>query len=136
MAGKDAMGTCSADGEGSTLNMADGDLEDGLIGTVINGEGAVNFFDFDIAHDAVAGHIEQGEIAFLLFLGRVVTVGGVPEVLIIRSGVVQELFVVDVGDIGDGLGVTSDRARLVEGVPVVADCWVQQQGQPCNQDHG
>lgn len=107
--------------------MANGDLQDALTGAVVDGQSAFDFGDFDVTDDARAGDIHDGVVLLLLFL-RQFPLGAVQlcQVGIVGSGLFQHFFVLAVIDLGDTLGIGGDGTGLVERVPVVTDCWVQQ----------
>ena len=131
--GEHAVGTLPAHRQAGPFQMAHGHLQNRILGAVVNGQTHVNFRDLDIAHDSLAGDVQQPFVFGLLFLGEDIAVvpaqqlpvigpGGFPEGII--AGVIQGGHVFGVG--GNGLG-------LVEGIPVVTGGGVQQQGQPYKQ---
>ena len=65
MAGEDGVGAFAAGGEGGTLVVADGYLEDSLAGAVVDGEAYVDGRDINHAHDAVTTYIQQGLIGII-----------------------------------------------------------------------
>ena len=102
---------------------------------MVDGQGAVDLRDLNVAHDAKAGHIQQALILFFLCFAEkkrhvspgqrfIIALRGIPKRVIL--GVVQ---------LRDSFGVAGNGAGLVEGVPVVADGGVQQQGQACKKQH-
>ncbi len=125
MSGQHAMGPHAAGGEGGTLDMADGDLQDGGVCAMVDGEAALDGRDFDIADDAVSGDVEQGVVRFSLVVVHDIAVLFGEEELVIGLGVLPKLFIDCFIHLCDLFGVGSDGSGLVERVPVVADGGVQ-----------
>ena len=127
VAGKHAVGPLAPYGQGGPLHVAHGDLQDRVARAVVDGEGAFDLRDVDIAHDAGAGDIQAVLIELLIFFGKKVGVG-----LFRQGGVVGLRFapdpvVVRVVHGGHGVGVAGDGPRLVERVPIIAQRRVDQQ---------
>ena len=132
--GDDAVVSGAAHGKACPFQMSHGDLQNGFGGAVVDGEGAADGRDLHVAHDAVAGEIQVGVVGRFLFLRE--KVGGCAAV---KGQVVGFGFLPDAGvffliDVCHFFGVGSDGPGLGEGVPVIADCGVQQQGQPCKEN--
>ena len=113
--------------------MADGDLQDGILRAMVDGQAHVNFGNLDIAHDPLTGYVQQAFVFGLLLLGEEEAVAATTQVPVILPGGVPDGVIAGVVESGHVFGVGGDGAGLVEGVPVVADGGVQQQGQPYEQ---
>ena len=59
MAGNHAVGAGTTYGEGTALDMADGDLQHRVLSAMVDRQGDPDGGDLDIAHDAVAGDVQQ-----------------------------------------------------------------------------
>ena len=70
MAGEDAVGALAAHGQGAALDVADGDLQDAVVGAVVDGQGAADFLDVDIAHDAASVDVQLTEVIRPLLVGE------------------------------------------------------------------
>ncbi len=113
--------------------MPHGNLKDGFLRTVVDGQGTINAGDFNVAHDAKTGHIQQPLIFRFLLLTEQIGIASRQEGLVIGSGFLPELIIRVVVQIRHLFRIACDGAGLVEGIPVVADGRVQQQGQPYKQ---
>ena len=120
------MGAFAAHGQAGPVQMADGDLEDDLLGAVVDGQVDVDLGNFDVGHDAVSGHVQ--ELFVLVFQAVIQNEGIVPAVqrLVVGPGLLPEGGVVLFAQMGHLLGVGADGPTLVEGVPPVAEGRVQQ----------
>ena len=114
--------------------MAHGDLQHALVHAVVDGQRDLELRDLDVAHDAGTGNIQQRLILRQIFPGLPQRVFPLGQPLVISLGSRPHLVVIIIVQRGHALGVGGDGVGLVEGVPVVADAGVQQQGEPCQED--
>lgn len=134
VAGENGMRPLSSHGKAGPVQMADGDLEDALIGAVVNRERAFDCRNIHVTHNAGPGYI-QGIAVFFLFLvreGKNTRAKADPAVKSPRSFQNRVIFRgihrryrIRVGGNGPG---------LVERVPIVTEAGIQQQGQACDKD--
>lgn len=108
--------------------MADRDLKDAFVGTVVDGQADRDFGDFDIAHRTGAGDIEDRVIERHILFGKFDGVIALADGIVKALGLGPQPVIILLGHEGDGLGIACDGARLVEGVPVVADGGIEHDG--------
>ena len=101
---------------------------------VIDRQIDAELFNFDIAHNTCAGHVKQLEIACLARLGQHKRIALIEQLFVVGSGFVKQPVDPAVVKLADGLFIAGNRTRAVQRVPVVADAWVQQQGQSRDED--
>ena len=130
VAGDGAVGPDAADGEARPREMADGDLQHGLVGAVVDGQGDVDFRDVDVAHDAGAVDIQQGVVFLLFLLAHVPEHAAFAELFVVLFGGLEDLLVAVGVELGDRLGVARDGTALVEAVPPVGEGGIDQQPHP------
>ena len=128
------MGAFAAHGQAGPFQMAHGDLQDRFLRTMIDGQRAINAGDFNIAHDAKTGHIQKLLVFFLLCVAQKVGVVPFCQRRIVGLCGGPDFVILILVQICDFLGICGNGPGLVEGVPVIADRGVQQQGQPCKKD--
>ena len=109
-------------------------LEHRLLRAVVDGQGAVDFGDLDIAHDAAAGYVQQGQVLLPFRFGELVGNGLLRQPGVIRAGGQPQLLVILLGQAGHAFRVAGDGLGLVEGVPVIAEGGVEHDGRPRQQD--
>ena len=100
---------------------------------MVDGQAHVNFGNLDIAHDPLTGYVQQAFVFGLLLLGEAEAVAVVEQVPVILPGGIPDGVIAGVVESGHVFGVGGNGLGLVEGVPVVTDGGVQQQGQPYKQ---
>ena len=132
--GQNAVSACAAHGQARPIQMAHGDLEDGFLRAVINGQRAADARDLDVPHHAKPGNVEQLLILRPLRFAEKVGVappqkGGVVRLCVFPQHVIARLF-----QRCHVFSIAGDGLRLVKRVPVIADGRIQQQGQSCKQD--
>ena len=110
--------------------MAHGHLQNRILRAVVNGQAHVDFRDLDIAHDPLAGDVQKAFVFRLLFFGEGIAAVPVQQPFIIGPGGLPKGLVTGLIQGGHVFGVGGNGFGLVEGVPVVTDGGVQQQGQP------
>ena len=134
MAGQQAVGALAAHRQAGADDVPNGDLQHLVGGAVVNGQRNIDGGNFDMAHNAGTGGIQQGRIAGQSgFIrneavvepgnGTVIFVGGFPHGIV--AGVI---------DGGHRLRIAGDGSGLVQGVPVVGHRGVQHQGQANEED--
>ena len=128
------MGAFAAHGQAGPFQMAHGDLQDRFLRTMIDGQRAINAGDFNIAHDAKTGHIQKLLVFFLLGVAEQVRIDPIGQRCVVAFGRGPDFVVLILVQICNFLGICGNGPGLVEGVPVIADRGVQQQGQPCKKD--
>ena len=133
MAGEHAVRPRAARGQRAALDVADGDLQHALARAVIDGQGAVDLRDLDIAHDARAGDVQQAVIDRLLLLAHHKAPVLADQRLIVRLGLREQLVKARMVQLRDRVAVAGNRAGLMHGIPPVADGGVQHQGEPCKE---
>ena len=101
---------------------------------MIDGQRAINAGDVNIAHDAEAGHIQQALVFFLLGVAEQVGIVPIGQRCVVAFGCGPDFVILLLVQIGYFFGIRGNGFRLVQGVPVIADRGVQQQGQPCKKD--
>ena len=114
--------------------MPNGYLQNRLVRSVINRKRAVDFWDLDIAHDAVFADIQLPLVFDAVFLRQNPALAVFGEFLVVRMSFRQNFLVVKAVDGRYRFGIAGDRPGLVKGVPKITDRWVQQQGEPCKKD--
>ena len=123
------MGAFAAHGQAGPFQMAHGDLQDRFLRTMIDGQRAINAGDFNIAHDAKTGHIQKLLVFFLLCVAQKVGVVPFCQRCIVGLCGGPDFVILILVQICDFFGIRGNGAGLVEGVPVIADGRIQQQGQ-------
>ena len=101
---------------------------------MIDGQGAVNTGNLDIAHNAQAGNIQQLFIGRFLLLRQQVGIVPLQKGCVIGGSRLPKGLILVLVQAGDLLGIDRDGPGLVLGVPVIADGGIQQQGQPKKED--
>lgn len=134
MAGNHAVGAGAAYGEGAPFNMADGDLQHGVLDAVVDGQGDPDGRNLDIAHDAVAGDVQQIFVLPGFFLGGLIAVGVAAQRFVIGLRLCPNLLVGIIVHFSNCFRIAGNGPGLMEGVPPVAYGRVQQQGQPYKKD--
>ena len=134
MARQNAMAGRAADGKRRALDMADGDLQYGGVDAVVDRQRHLDVGDLDIAHDAAARDIQQAFVFGALVVAHHIAVVFVGQGSIVVEGVLPDVGIVDLVDLGDHLCIVGDHLRLMQGVPIVGEAGIQQQGQPCKKD--
>lgn len=132
--GQDGVRAFPADGKRASFDMAGGDLKDGVGHAVVDRKRDLDLLDFDIAHDAGSGDVEDLVIFEIFTLCWRESGVGVGEGLIVGSGFFQNpIFLVGTHVI-DGFGVVRDGSCGVKGVPPVGERRIEHDAQSQNQN--
>ena len=129
-----AMGAFAAHRQACPLQMADGDLQDRLIGTMIDRQGDTDTGNLDIAHNAVAADVQKFIIGDLLLIRQDENVVPLPQVPVIGDSGLPHRGIFFGVDVGHLFGIGGDGPRLVQRVPVVGYRGIQYQGQANEED--
>ena len=133
VAADDAVGTCPAHRQGGALHMAQRHLQYSLAGAVVDGQVHAQVRDFQRRHDAGARHVQQAVVDGAGLIRHVEAVAGLREGRVVGLSGLPRCLVAGRIQLGHLLRVGHDHPGLVEGIPVVADCRIQQQGEPCHE---
>ncbi len=133
VAGQDAVGALPAHGQARPLQVPHSHLQNRILGAVVNGQGHIQAGDFDVAHNAHAGHVQQPLIFRLLVVVQKVGVFPAHQGAVIGLGLLPKLTVAILVQLGHLLGIVGDGTGLVRLVPPVGEGGVQHQGQPYDQ---
>ena len=134
MGGQDAVGGLPAHGKAGPVQVAHADLEHAVCGAVADGQVHVNGGDLDMAHDARAGHIQQGLVGLPGLVAEGHLLAADRQAVVVVLGGLEQVVIFRLIQVGHGLGVAGDGLGGAGGVPPVADGGVQEQGQACKKD--
>lgn len=110
--GQHAVGGRAPHRQGAALNVPHRHLEHRLLRAVVDGQGAVDFGDLDIAHDAAAGYVQQGQVLLPFRFGELVGNGLLRQPGVIRAGGQPQLLVILLGQAGHAFRVAGDGLLL------------------------
>ena len=125
VSGEHTVASRTANGQAGPVQMPHGDLQDGLLSAVIDGQHHIDHGDLDIAHDAVAADIQQGFVDLLLLVRQKEIVGTVEQRLVIILGGVPKFLILCVIDICHLFLVAGNGPGGVERVPPIGEGGVQ-----------
>lgn len=137
VSGDNGVRANSSYGKGASCQVACGFLQDFFRCGMVDGNTDVNLGDLNVAHHAVAGQVEAGEVFFTAFFGDLGTGEGVGQDIWGERFVIAQRFFALGGivqlacgiEFGDGGVIGSDQTTLTVIVPLIGNKWIQQQGQ-------
>ena len=113
--------------------MSDGDLQHIVSRAVVDGQGKLDGGDLDIAHDAGIVDAQLCGVVFALRVGKGEEAAARKESAVIGVRACQQRIVAAGIHAAHLLVIGGDGPRGVQGVPIIAHAWVEQQGQPCKE---
>ena len=132
--GQDTVAALSPDGKRTARDMSDRDLQDRVVGTVVDGQEAIDLLDLDISHDPGAGDVQLPFIVRGLRRVELPEDAACSDPAVILPGALEHLIIEFIADVCDAVRIVCDGPGLMEAVPVVADTGIQHQGQPGKED--
>ena len=101
VAGEDAVGALPANGQAGPFQVPHGDLQDRFLRPVIDGQRAINAGDFNIAHDAEAGHVQEALVFFLLGVAEQVGIVPIGQRCVVAFGCGPDFVILVLVQVGD-----------------------------------
>ena len=134
------MGALAPHRQTGPVQMPHGDLQHRIVGTMVDWQGDINVGDFDIPHNPRAVQIQQLVIFCFLLRGDQKRILPLRQPPVIFLGLQEHFVIFFPIQILHLLGIGSHRSSRVQGIPVIAEGWIQQQGHACkkhsNQENG
>lgn len=114
VAGQHRVGAGAAHRKAAALDVADADLQSGLVGAVVDGQIDVDLVDLDVADHVGAGHVHGGVVLGQLLVRKAEAVGFAGQGGVVGPGLREQLVVGVVVQGGHLFSVAGDGAGLVE----------------------